>query len=833
MDQKNFIVAIVLSVLIIVGWQYAFPPAKPPVNQQQTASTQNGTPQAPTGQPGARTGTQGTAQPGAPAAQPAQIVSRSEALARSPRVTFDTPELIGSITLKGARIDDVRLAKYRVTVDPKSDRRCRCCRRSAASIPITPSSAGRRPIRRSRCPAPTRCGPPTGPRSAPGKPARLTWDNGQGLIFALDVSLDEFFMFDVKQSVENKTDKPVTLYPWSLVVRYGEPPAEGIYILHEGPYGVFNGSLKEFGYSDFKDNKQQKISTTGGWVGITDKYWMATLVPDQKQKVDVTIKQTGSGNELKYQIDYIAPGQAIAPGTSATTDAKLFAGAKIVRVISDYEKKYGIEKFDLTIDWGWFSFFTRPLFWLLEWLYVQLGNFGLSILVLTVIVKAVFFPLANKSYAAMSKMKALQPEMEKLKERYGEDRQRMNQELMQLYRREKVNPAAGCLPILVQIPVFFALYKVLYTTIEMRHQPFYGWIKDLAAPDPLTIMTGFGLFHVARAGVPAFLQHRHLAHHHGRDDVPAAEAEPAADRSGAGARLPVPADPVHLHAGAVRGRPGDLLGVEQHPVDRPAVHDHAPPRHADRRRQGQARRGCCGAGARTRAGTGRRRRRWRRQEGRQGQEALMAEYAPEEIEAARKLFAGPCEFVAGAASPESMLAISLPEVAFAGRSNVGKSSLVNALTGRRTLARTSSNPGHTRQINFFDLAGRLFLVDLPGYGFAQVSRSMKEAWQDLASAYLRGRPTLKRVCLLIDSRHGVKETDRETMKNLDRAAVSYQLVLTKCDQLKAADVPRAVAAAEAVARKHGAAHPEVLPTSSETGFGIAELRAEIAAAGLG
>jgi YidC/Oxa1 family membrane protein insertase len=172
----------------------------------------------------------------------------------------------------------------------------------------------------------------------------------------------------------------------------------------------------------------------------------------------------------------------------------MFAGAKIVRVIDGYEKKYGIEKFDLTIDWGWFWFFTKPLFWLLEWLYVQLGNFGLSILVLTVIVKAVFFPLANKSYAAMSKMKALQPEMEKLKERFGEDRQRMNQELMQLYRREKVNPAAGCLPIIVQIPVFFALYKVLYTSIEMRHQPFYGWIKDLSAPDPLTIMTGFGLF---------------------------------------------------------------------------------------------------------------------------------------------------------------------------------------------------------------------------------------------------------------------------------------------------------------------------------------------------
>ncbi|NDH60503.1 MAG: YihA family ribosome biogenesis GTP-binding protein [Alphaproteobacteria bacterium] len=202
----------------------------------------------------------------------------------------------------------------------------------------------------------------------------------------------------------------------------------------------------------------------------------------------------------------------------------------------------------------------------------------------------------------------------------------------------------------------------------------------------------------------------------------------------------------------------------------------------------------------------------------------------EEIEAARKLFAGPCDFISGAASVESLPPIALPEVAFAGRSNVGKSSLVNALTGRSTLARVSARPGHTRQINFFDLAGRLYLADLPGYGFAQVSKSMKESWQDLASAYLRGRPTLKRICLLIDSRHGVKESDHETMKNLDRAAITYQLILTKTDQLRQAEIPRAIAAAQAAARKHGAAHPEVLPTSSETGFGIPELRAEIVAA---
>ncbi|WP_428676637.1 membrane protein insertase YidC [Reyranella sp.] len=498
MDQKNFIVAIVLSVLIIVGWQVVFPPSKQATNTaQQQAATQSGAPAAPAGQPG----TPGT-QPG-PGAAPTQqpVVSRGEAVALTPRVTFTTAELTGSISLKGARIDDVQLVKYRETIDPKSP-----------PVPVLSPIGSEHPYYAefgwsSSDPALKVPGPETvwtaeAPTVAPGKPVKLTWDNGEGLVFGLTVSIDEFFMFDVKQSVDNKTDKPATLFPWSLIVRYGEPKFEGMYILHEGPYGVFNDTLKEFSYSDFKGNKQQKIATTGGWVGITDKYWMSVLVPDQKSKVDVSIKQTGAGADVKYQVDYVASGVTVAPGASATTDAKLFAGAKIVRVISDYESKYGIQKFDLTIDWGWFWFFTKPLFWLLEWLYVHLGNFGLSILVLTVIVKAVFFPLANKSYAAMSKMKRLQPEMEKLKERYGEDRQRMNQELMQLYRREKVNPAAGCLPIVVQIPVFFALYKVLYTTIEMRHQPFYGWIKDLSAPDPLTILTGFGM---VPWDVPSFL----------------------------------------------------------------------------------------------------------------------------------------------------------------------------------------------------------------------------------------------------------------------------------------------------------------------------------------
>jgi YidC/Oxa1 family membrane protein insertase len=495
MDQKNFIVAIVLSVVIIMGWQTLFPPAKTPPPQQQTTQTANpSAPGVPSSGPSTAPGVPPSAAATAPAA--AKVLTLDEALAaQGPRVTFNTDQLLGSIALKGARIDDVRLAKQRETIDPNSP-----------PVPVLSPVGTEHPYYAElgwtssdtsvKVPTPDSVWTSSNTTLAPGKPVHLTWDNGQGLIFALDVSLDDYFLFDVKQSVENKSDKPVTLFPWGLVVRFGQPKAEGTYVLHEGPYGVFNGSLKEFSYSDFKDNKQQKLSTTGGWVGITDKYWMATLVPDQKDKVEVTVKGTGAvPDNTKYQIDYVGQGVTVAPGATGSNDSHLFAGAKIVKVIDGYREKYGFERFDLTIDWGWFSFFTKPLFWLLEWLYAQIGNFGLAIMVLTVIVKAVFYPLANKSYAAMSKMKRLQPEMEKLKERYGEDKQRMNQELMQLYRREKVNPAAGCLPIVVQIPVFFALYKVLYTTIEMRHQPFFGWIQDLSAPDPATILTGFGFIH--------------------------------------------------------------------------------------------------------------------------------------------------------------------------------------------------------------------------------------------------------------------------------------------------------------------------------------------------
>jgi YidC/Oxa1 family membrane protein insertase len=504
MDQKNFIVAIVLSVLIIVGWQAVFPPHKTPPPQTTSETT---APAATSAAPGAAPSAPGAPTvPGAPpapgaASTPATAMSLDQALAQTPRISFSTPQLLGSITLKGARIDDVQLAKHRQELDPKSPP-VDVLAPVGTAHPYYAEFGWSASDATLKMPGPDSLWTSDQTKLEPGRPVKLTWDNGQGLVFVLDVAIDDQFMFDVKQSVQNKTDKEVTLYPWALIVRYGEPKAEGTYVLHEGPYGVFNGSLKEFGYKDFKDNKAQKLETTGGWVGITDKYWMAALIPDQKKKVDVTLKGTGAAPNDKYQVDYVGAGIPIAAGATASTENHLFAGAKIVRIMDGYRDKLGIDRFDLTIDWGWFWFFTKPLFWLLEWLYQEIGNFGVSILILTVIVKALFFPLANKSYAAMSKMKRLQPEMEKMKQRYGDDRTRLNQEMMQLYRREKVNPAAGCLPIVLQIPVFFALYKVLYTTIEMRHQPFFGWIHDLSAPDPLTIFTGFGLFHWQ---VPEFL----------------------------------------------------------------------------------------------------------------------------------------------------------------------------------------------------------------------------------------------------------------------------------------------------------------------------------------
>jgi len=333
----------------------------------------------------------------------------------------------------------------------------------------------------------------------PGQPVTLTWDNGQGQVFRRKIEIDDNYLFTVTQAVENKGDKAITLFPYALVSRHGTPKTDGLYILHEGPLGVFrdkagdNGTLKELSYKDLSDDKAREYDTVGGWLGFTDKYWQTVLVPgvEQTVKARFTHAKPNTGAD-RYQADYLGAGQQLEPGKTVSATTLLFAGAKEVSVLDRYEEQHKILRFELSVDWGWFHFLTKPMFYSIDFLKGVLGNIGLAMLAVTVIVKLLFFPLAYKSYVAMSAMKKLQPEMQKLRERYGEDRAKMQQELMALYKKEKVNPAAGCLPILLQIPVFFALYKVLYIAIKMRHAPFYGWIHDLSAPDPTSWINGFG-----------------------------------------------------------------------------------------------------------------------------------------------------------------------------------------------------------------------------------------------------------------------------------------------------------------------------------------------------
>jgi len=496
MDTRNLLLAVVASMIIVFGWQFIFPTPQAP--RQQQSAQQGATPDATgTVAPGSTApGVPGaTSSPGVPGSVPATSAlaaprDRATVLAETPRVRIAAPEVTGSIALKGARLDDVRLVNHRQTVDPNSP----------SVVLLSPEGAPQPYFAEYgwaaagvKVPTPDSVWTADAQTLSPSQPVTLSWDNGEGLTFRLRYEIDEHFMFTITQSVENASGAPATVYPFGLVKRVGKPKTDGLFILHEGPIALIGDSLKEFDYDEVKDKPEQKFKTRGGWIGITDKYWMATLVPDQNQEVDAVYRGSYPNDATaRFQVDYTAPGQTVAPGATVRNSGRLYAGAKIVDTIEAYQEKFAIAKFDLVIDWGWLFFLTKPMFHVLDWLYGLIGNFGLAIMALTVLVKLVFFPLANKSYHAMSKMKALTPEMQRLRERYGDDKQKLNQEMMGLYKREKVNPAAGCLPILVQIPVFFALYKTLYVTIEMRHAPFFGWIHDLSAPDPATVLTLFG-----------------------------------------------------------------------------------------------------------------------------------------------------------------------------------------------------------------------------------------------------------------------------------------------------------------------------------------------------
>ncbi len=495
-NNRNFILAIILSIGVLFTWQMFFAPKPHPQNggmptaEQQTAPP--GPPQAPAQGETPVTPGAGTV-PATPGGGVATL-TREEALAQSPRVKIDTPSLEGSIALKGGRIDDLVLKKYRETVEPTSP-----------NVVLLSPSGSPHPYyaehgfvgsgNEEGLPNGDTLWTATGQGAlTPQAPVTLTYDNGKGLVFTRIISVDDNYMFTIDDKVANSGGAAVGLYPYGLVSRHERPLTKGYYILHEGLIGVVDpGGLEEITYKKAIANPPQTFESKSGWLGITDKYWAAVVVPEQGKEFEAKFSGTENGTRELFQTSYREGLLQVGPGASAETKGYLFAGAKEVHLVDSYGAQYGIPKFDLLIDWGWFYFLTKPMFFALDYFYKLVGNFGIAILIVTFLIKLVLFPLANKSYVSMSKMKKLQPQLARIKERYGDDRMRQQQAMMELYKTEKVNPASGCLPILVQIPVFFALYKVLFVTIEMRHAPFFGWIKDLSAPDPTTIFNLFGL----------------------------------------------------------------------------------------------------------------------------------------------------------------------------------------------------------------------------------------------------------------------------------------------------------------------------------------------------
>lgn len=488
-DQRNFIMAIALSVIVLIGWDFFFSP-EPPPQPEQTSDVA-----APPAQiPGAPQEIAApVAAPAAPADAPVAGPTVPQ-LSPDTRLRISTPHLHGSLSLVGARFDDVTFASYREELDPGSPE----------VVLLSPMGSPKPYFAELgwvsadssiALPNSSTVWTPQNPNAVltVETPIVLTWDNGQGLTFTKTIRADDEYLFTVDQQVQNTSDRAVTLYPYSLVARIDEPETLGFFILHEGPLGVFDRTLKEIDYDDLKDVGRETIDSTGGWIGFTDKYWLTTVAFDQETEVTANFSHTTSGNRDRYQTDLRGEAVVLGSGETQTVTAYVFAGAKELALLDQYALEPGLARFDLAIDFGWFYFLTKPFFLGLRWLNGVLGNYGVAIIVFTAFLRLLIFPIANKQYVAMNKMKKLQPEMKRLQEKHAGDRVKLQQEMMELYKREKANPITGCLPILIQIPIFFALYKVLFVAIEMRHAPFFGWIKDLSEPDPTSILNLFGL----------------------------------------------------------------------------------------------------------------------------------------------------------------------------------------------------------------------------------------------------------------------------------------------------------------------------------------------------
>ena len=483
-NQKNLFLAIVISMAIIFGFQLLVPqPEKAPIAEEQTfeensveLSIQNTNNQI--------------------------VVNRDEVISSSGRVVFDNGKIKGSINLEGGFIDDLVLEEFRETLDPTSDlieflnplgsQDAYYLDTGWVSSDSTLELPNNKSIWETD-------------KTSMGvdDPVKLFWTNSQGITFEKIISLDENYLFNVDQRVINNSDRSFDLFPFGLSKRQGIPEMQNFFILHEGPISITDGVLEEYDYDDLKENKKIKHTSIGGWIGITDKYWQTAIIPNQNEPIHQTYSYSFAENVDNFQTDIVGEKIAVSNGASISHNFKLFAGPKIVSVIDTYMEEYGIQEFDRSVDFGWFYFLTKPIFNVLQFVFGYVGNFGWSIIAFTILMRICFFPLAQQSFKSMAKMKKLGPEMQRLKEQYGDDRAGMQKEMMALYKREKANPIAGCLPILLQIPVFFALYKVLFVTIEMRHAPFIGWIHDLSAPDPLGLLTAFGFFDW---NVPGILQ---------------------------------------------------------------------------------------------------------------------------------------------------------------------------------------------------------------------------------------------------------------------------------------------------------------------------------------
>jgi YidC/Oxa1 family membrane protein insertase len=483
-DQTNVFLAIALSVIILIAWQYFLATSFKDAGRKPDLLV-----------PHAAVSPQLQAKPSEALPPPQQKMSRQDALSRSPRVRIETPSLQGSISLRGGNIDDLSLAQYRETTDPKSPAVALLSpsdsaepfyaefgwvNASGATVAVPTSETIWRQV---------------GSNSlGVGQPVRLAWQNGQGLEFRRTISVDDKYLFTIRDEVENNGPAPVALAPSASISRRNPPPMLGSYLLHEGAIGVVgDDGLQELTYKSLDEKKRVAFTSKNGWLGFTDKYWAAVLAPDASTPLHAEFSASELGSRRTYQADYVQETRTIAPGATASATTRLFAGAKEVAVVDGYQKALGLDRFDRLIDWGRLWFITKPMFVLIDYLFRLVGNFGVAILMVTTLLKAAFFPLANRSYASMAKMKALQPQMQLIRERFKDDKVKQQEAMLELYRTEKINPIGGCLPTLIQIPVFFALYKVLYITIEMRHAPFFGWVQDLSATDPTNAFNLFGL----------------------------------------------------------------------------------------------------------------------------------------------------------------------------------------------------------------------------------------------------------------------------------------------------------------------------------------------------